>query len=253
MSPREPLSPAARRRIALIGVAVVGMASGILLLGAALGPEGEAAETASAVSLVDAAIPSEAGQFRLQPGDLASATGERRTGARLRTLVDFRRLRAFPGAPPRVPHALTPEEFRGMTCNNCHATGGYSPRLGAYAPVTPHPEYVNCLQCHAVDDALAGATRSVPASRFAPLEWRSARWPATDQRAMTGSPPKIPHDLDLRGNCLACHAGPGAAEEIRTTHPERGSCRQCHVPTTYDVDDFSRPVAASAGSSGGAR
>jgi hypothetical protein len=34
----------------------------------------------------------------------------------------------------------------------------------------------------------------------------------------------------MRENCAACHTGPAAREEIRTTHPERIRCRQCHVP-----------------------
>ena len=34
----------------------------------------------------------------------------------------------------------------------------------------------------------------------------------------------------VRANCVACHSGPAAREEIRTTHPERVRCNQCHVP-----------------------
>ena len=34
----------------------------------------------------------------------------------------------------------------------------------------------------------------------------------------------------FKKNCVACHDGPGAREEVRTTHPERWRCRQCHVP-----------------------
>jgi cytochrome c-type protein NapB len=36
----------------------------------------------------------------------------------------------------------------------------------------------------------------------------------------------------MRENCAACHTGPAAREEIRTSHPERTRCRQCHVPVT---------------------
>jgi cytochrome c-type protein NapB len=36
----------------------------------------------------------------------------------------------------------------------------------------------------------------------------------------------------MRENCAACHAGPAAREEIRTSHPERTRCRQCHVEVT---------------------
>ena len=44
------------------------------------------------------------------------------------------------------------------------------------------------------------------------------------------SPPTIPHTLQLRENCLACHGGAASRVEIRTSHPERPRCRQCHVP-----------------------
>ena len=44
--------------------------------------------------------------------------------------------------------------------------------------------------------------------------------------------PSIPHPLEGRENCLACHTGPAAREEIRTSHPERERCQQCHVPST---------------------
>jgi predicted CXXCH cytochrome family protein len=47
-----------------------------------------------------------------------------------------------------------------------------------------------------------------------------------------GAPPTIPHKVFMRENCGACHVGPGAREEILTTHPERTRCRQCHVPVT---------------------
>jgi hypothetical protein len=46
------------------------------------------------------------------------------------------------------------------------------------------------------------------------------------------APPTIPHKMLMRENCLACHSGPAAREEIRTSHPERERCRQCHVPVT---------------------
>ncbi len=49
-------------------------------------------------------------------------------------------------------------------------------------------------------------------------------------RATAGAPPRIPHRMLMRENCVACHDGPGAREEVRTSHPERWRCRQCHVP-----------------------
>jgi nitrate reductase (cytochrome), electron transfer subunit len=266
MSGTRLLGPAARRRLLRIGIAVLAMAVAVVLLDRARARSGESPWFVAALAM-DTPIPAEADVFRLRPGDLAaSITAEPRPGAARRTLAGFRSLRAFPGAPPRIPHSVTAEEFRTMTCNSCHEAGGYSRRFSAYAPVTPHPEYRNCLQCHAADagavemalPAGAAALRSgagASVSAFATLDWQTSDWPRTDQRAMDGSPPVIPHDLHLRGNCLACHAGPSAVAEIRTTHPDRANCRQCHVPAypTEDHGIFERPVAGTANSAGGAR
>ena len=62
----------------------------------------------------------------------------------------------------------------------------------------------------------------------------------------------IPHDLQLRGNCLACHAGPAAVEEIRTAHPERTNCRQCHLTAPPGEDVFTRPLDPAIAGSGNA-
>jgi nitrate reductase (cytochrome), electron transfer subunit len=194
-------------------------------------------------------IAAEALVFSLRPDDVAlDAQAHRRPDAHPRTLATFRALRAYPGAPPRVPHGLTSEEFRGTVCNTCHERGGYSQRFGAYVPLVPHPELKSCLQCHATDVALVGVAlpdrrpdalcyQCHSAARNAPsdhdLDWRPAPWPRLAGGA-DGTPPEIPHDLQLRGNCLACHMGPAAVAEIRTSHPERANCRQCHLAREHD-------------------
>jgi nitrate reductase (cytochrome), electron transfer subunit len=207
-----------------------------------------------------APIDAEASVFRIRAGDLAAdPTGIRRDDAHPRTLATYRELRAFPGAPPRIPHGLTAEEFRTTRCNTCHERGGYVPRFRAYSPVTPHPELRDCLQCHVADAALVGLELPGPGSEaacrqchvpeakpaaapFASLDWRPPAWPALSEPGRAGGPPAIPHGRQLRGNCLACHAGPGAAAEIRTTHPERANCRQCHVHVADEEGDFVRPA-----------
>jgi hypothetical protein len=35
---------------------------------------------------------------------------------------------------------------------------------------------------------------------------------------LPGAPPPIPHELQMRGNCIACRAGPGAVSTIRVEH-----------------------------------
>lgn len=215
----------------------------------------------------DPPIPAEAGVFRTHPTDVAAApTAAPRAGAQRRTLAIHRSLRAFPGAPPRIPHGLTDEEFRDGRCSTCHERGGYVARFAAYAPVTPHPEFTQCLQCHVPDARKVGIGLPAPVSpvvcrqchvapeaprpQFVPLDWPAPQWPRLRQPAVEGSPPVIPHDLQLRGNCLACHAGPGAVAEIRVRHPERTNCRQCHVTTAADAGAF-LPAAPAGGGDGG--
>lgn len=222
-------------------------------------------------------IAEEAQVFRPQAGSLdAAAPIRRRSGAHARTLATYRAMRAYPGAPPRIPHGLTADEYRLGACAPCHQRGGYSTRFGAYAPVTPHPELTQCLQCHLGDALLmdvpsksAGGpddvcrqchAPAVTASPHTALDWRSAAWPAVADatgagttRRPAGSPPPITHDLQLRGDCRACHTGPAAVEEIRTTHPERTNCRQCHVTVALMADEYTRPVADVARDAGGER
>jgi nitrate reductase (cytochrome), electron transfer subunit len=194
-------------------------------------------------------IPAEALAFRIRPGDVSvPLDAEPREGARPRTMEVYRSLRAYPGAPPRIPHEVSPEQSRANLCNACHAGGGYVPRFGAYTPVTPHPEFSDCLQCHVPDAGAVGAgPAAVPtdlsAVGWAPTDWVPREWPELDQRAMPGSPLWIPHELRLRENCVACHAGPSAVEELRTTHPDRTDCRSCHVPLVTEEPAFTRPLA----------
>ena len=130
--------------------------------------------------------------------------------------------RAYSGAPPQIPHPVDADIAQTMNCNVCHEKGGFVPKYNAYTPITPHPEYSNCMQCHVpkVGDDL-----------FVETEWESVATPTLHRPMLPGGPPPIPHTLQLRENCLACHAGPAAPLEIRTTHPERINCRQCHVPS----------------------
>ncbi len=206
-------------------------------------------------------IDAEAGVFRTQLEMLAIGDpAVPRRHANPRTLQTFRARRAFPGAPPRIPHGLTSREFQTSACNTCHERGGYSPRFGAYVPVTPHPELGACLQCHVGNDATTGVIlpshdpnticrqcHDPDALRLAvpAMEWRMAVWPRLAPRSPGGAPPPIAHDLQLRGNCVACHTGPGAVAEIRTLHPERANCRQCHVTAEAGAETFTREVSAA--------
>ncbi len=55
--------------------------------------------------------------------------------------------RAYPGAPPFIPHEVEPR--KGL-CLTCHATGV------ADAPIVPHPTRDPvCLECHVGQDRTA--------------------------------------------------------------------------------------------------
>lgn len=148
-----------------------------------------------------------------------------------RSLKTYYNTRAYHGAPPSIPHHVESEQsMGGNDCLKCHENGGFVKKWDAYAPVTPHPDYENCRQCHV-------PTKSN--SLFKPTNFEKVPAPKVGvNNALTGSPPVIPHQIQLRENCLACHAGPSAPKEIRVTHPERVNCRQCHVLNNKEVTDI---------------
>ncbi len=130
--------------------------------------------------------------------------------------------RAYDGAPPVIPHAL------GGPCTTCHDDDGSAIAGIGMAPASPHGSvgatgsFRRCQQCHVPattpDLRVASVFKGLPQGA-----WKGGR-------ATPGAPPTLPHTLQLRENCLACHAGPASRVEIRTSHPERARCRQCHVP-----------------------
>lgn len=144
------------------------------------------------------------------------------------TAAESQGRRAYPGAPPTIPHPLLSEEgIGGKSCLQCHNNGGYVDQFKAYAPVTPHPEMLNCRQCH-----VPTKTKGV----FKESNYKKTGFPELHQSAMPGSPPMIPHTLMMRENCMSCHAGAGARKDIRVSHANRVNCRQCHVPNTAKLE-----------------
>jgi len=149
-----------------------------------------------------------------------------------RSMMDYYDNRAYPGAPPSITHPLLSEKgIGGKNCLQCHQNGGYVSQFKAFSPVTPHPEWLNCRQCHLPQNAEVNFKQS---------NWIKPNPPVLGQRAFPSAPLVIPHAIENRANCLSCHAGPGAAKEIRVSHPERMNCLQCHVPQSNDLI-FLRP------------
>ena len=175
-------------------------------------------------------IPSEAGVFKRSEHAL-DYSNMPIDETHSRTLKEYYKNRAYPGAPPSIPHTVVDERgLGGNACLKCHENGGYTEKYEAYAPVTPHPEMTNCRQCHVVQNTQTLFTA-------ARLEKLTA--PKTGvNNALLGSPPMIPHQIQMRENCLACHAGPSAPKEIRVAHPERINCRQCHVPKNGETKEI---------------
>lgn len=154
-----------------------------------------------------------------------------------RTLKNYYKNRAYHGAPPSIPHAVKMERnMGGNTCLKCHENGGFTEKFKAYTPVTPHPELVNCRQCH-----VPQKTQKL----FKEFRYRKVTVPKTGiNNALITSPPVIPHQIQLRENCLSCHAGPSAPKEIRVSHPERINCRQCHVINNKEIKDIGTFIRA---------
>lgn len=128
--------------------------------------------------------------------------------------------RAFHGAPPVIPH--TAEPVASDACLSCHAN---SVRLaGKTADRVPHPYLTNCQQCHVAASPLFEPF-VLAASAFRGLDS-----PTEGARAWDGAPPTIPHTTWMRDRCTSCHGADGKPG-IRTSHPERVNCLQCHAPS----------------------
>ena len=135
--------------------------------------------------------------------------------------------RAFDGAPPVIPH----DDFGGA-CGECHGERGVEVAGVGFSPPSPHratrglSALSRCRQCHVQQQAARQTGDQV---------WRGNAFAGLRQdlrhgkRLFDGAPPVMPHPVFMRENCAACHTGPAAREEIRTSHPERIRCVQCHV------------------------
>lgn len=142
--------------------------------------------------------------------------------------------RAYPGAPPVIPHPLMIGNIKLDQCLSCHLKGGVVPSLGKIAPVSPHPHFISCRQCH---------VPQMTQELFVDNNWDKVSPPKTDLSALPGGPPPIPHSLQLRENCNSCHGPKSSLVQLRSPHPERVNCRQCHVPALVK-GDFTRKISS---------
>jgi cytochrome c-type protein NapB len=156
-----------------------------------------------------------------------------------RATLDARaRRRAYDGAPPTIPHRI--DQMAHPDCLGCHENGARV--ADRVAPRMSHERHDSCTQCHVVGaDPRPGArTPPAPENRFAGMAS-----PARGERAWPGAPPTIPHSTLMRGECSSCHGVFGPVG-MRSTHPWRQSCTQCHAPSAEL--DRRAPSARPAGS-----
>jgi len=125
--------------------------------------------------------------------------------------------REYDGAPPVIPHQV--RALERQDCLACHQDGMDFGDEGM-APRTPHAERVNCQQCH--------VEQVEPEAVFVATRFEGQRYPASGTRAYLGAPPTMPHPRSGRVACLGCH-GTNTGSPIRTPHPDRVNCLQCHV------------------------
>ena len=156
---------------------------------------------------------------KLGPNMPAPEVREGRAERLLETLAARATRRAFDGAPPRIPHAF--DERSTAACVVCHAAGAMV--ADRIAPRMSHATYQNCTQCHVATDMAAIERSGAPAENAF-----VGSMPHPGRRYLPGAPPVMPHPLAMRQTCLSCH-GPLGPPGLRSTHPERANCTQCHV------------------------
>ncbi len=142
----------------------------------------------------------------------------------VRAQAALRANRLFDGAPPVIPHLVG--DLGRDDCLNCHLKGDATDTDGdgKLAARTPHAELTNCRQCH---------VERITDDTFADNPFEGGVWDM-GTRQTDLSPWRIPHPLTLRENCSVCHTGDNVAAHVKTTHPERTNCVQCHVPAHAD-------------------
>jgi nitrate reductase (cytochrome), electron transfer subunit len=132
------------------------------------------------------------------------------------------RNRAFNGAPPTIPHPVDQRSVKA--CLACHGEGALT--ISLRIPRMSHQLLANCTQCH-----VEGNPQHMAAELFRENTFAGLAAPTGGPRAFEGAPPMIPHSTWMRKDCLSCHGHTGL-QGIRTTHPWRRNCQQCHAPSS---------------------
>ncbi|MCP4603664.1 MAG: hypothetical protein GY847_24630 [Proteobacteria bacterium] len=126
--------------------------------------------------------------------------------------------RSYSGAPPVIGHKVA--ELGRSECLSCHLNGDAEDLDGVKPMKTPHPELTRCVQCH-----LEKTTDEL----FRENNFKGSTYEIGISSQPEG-PPLIPHPLTMRERCLGCHHEQAEPKQLRTDHPERARCVQCHIP-----------------------
>ena len=154
------------------------------------GPNRRQADNSIAAAPIDA----EAAAFRSAAAPVKGAPAPS-----ARHLEDYYALRAYPGARPTIPHEVDESPAAlAQACNQCHQAGGYVARFKAFTPITPHPEYLSCRQCHVTQ-------QHQPA--FHGNRWVKVAGPNWGRSALSGPPPPTPHRRRNARPRLPPHSG----------------------------------------------
>ncbi|MBA4150237.1 MAG: diheme cytochrome c precursor [Verrucomicrobia bacterium] len=134
--------------------------------------------------------------------------------------------RAYDGAPPVVPHPV--DQISPANCMACHGEGAQI--KGRIASKMSHPFMQNCTQCHVPVTGPEIKLRGQAGEALALNDFIGFMSPGKGTRAYEGAPPTIPHPTSMRSDCMSCH-GPNGVAGLKTSHPYRQSCTQCHAPS----------------------
>ena len=163
--------------------------------------------------------------------ELASLRGDGRTAtvslegtSKADDLKARANLRAYDGAPPTIPHAV--RQSSAAECLACHDAG--MQLRGRVARPMSHAPYASCTQCHVVAEAPMPGPTLAPDATFATNTFVGLASPVAGPRAWDIAPPVIPHRQFMRERCMSCH-GPNGRDAMRSTHPDRQQCVQCHA------------------------
>ena len=151
-------------------------------------------------------------------------------------LASRARNRAYAGAPPTVPHPV--KQTGDLACVACH-TDGVQIR-GRTAPAMSHEYYTNCTQCHVPSNSPVPVDPSITGTMTKENTFAGLAEPRGGDTAWFGAPPQTPHQTFMRSECTSCHGVLGK-EGMKSTHPWRQNCQQCHAPSA-EIDQGMPPA-----------